>query len=102
LIEIYKNKPPKNIYVPMRSYQNIEFKQKYSIKLLEKFFKEFPEEKRGRKKFKQKEIQNVRHLLYERVFQKATKINASCIGLIREKVDKELVIIKVSFFKING
>ena len=44
----------------MKSYQNVEFKKKYSIKLIEKFFKEFPEEKRGRKKFKEKEIQNMK------------------------------------------
>ena len=86
----------------MKRYQNVEFKKKYSIKLLERFFKEFPEEKRGRKKFKDKEIQNAKHLIYEDIFQKGIKIKADCIGLIKEKVDKELVIITVSFFKKNG
>ena len=86
----------------MKSYQNIEFKEKYSITLIEKFFKEFPEEKRGRKKFKEKEIQNIKHLIYDKIFQKGIKINADCIGSIKEKVDKELITIKVSFYKKNG
>ena len=86
----------------MKRYQNVEFKSKYSIDLLLKFFKKFPEEKRGRKKFRDKEIQNVKHLLYERIFQKGISIKADCIGLIKEKVDKELITIKVSFFKKNG
>ena len=85
----------------MKRYQSVEFKQKYSIKLLESFFKEFPEEKRGRKKFKEKEIQNVKNLLYEKIFQKAIKIRADCIGSIKEKVDKELIKIKVSYFRNN-
>ena len=86
----------------MKRYQNVEFKSKYSIEILLKFFKEFPEEKRGRKKFRDKEIQNVKHLLYEKIFQKGISIKADCIGLIKERVDKELITIKVSFFKKNG
>jgi len=86
----------------MKRYQNVEFKSKYSIDLLLKFFKKFPEEKRGRKKFRDKEIQNVKHLLYEKIFQKGISIKADCIGLIKENVDKELITIKVSFFKKNG
>ena len=86
----------------MKRYQNVEFKSKYSIELLLKFFKEFPEEKRGRRKFRDKEIQNVKHLLYEKIFQKGISIKADCIGLIKEKVDKELITIKVSYFKKNG
>ena len=86
----------------MKRYKNVEFNSKYSIELLNKFFKEFPEEKRGRRKFRDKEIQNIKHLIYEKIFQKALKIKADCIGLIKEKVDKELITIKVSFFKKNG
>ena len=86
----------------MKRYQNVEFKSKYSIDLLLKFFKKFKEEKRGRKKFRDKEIQNVKHLLYEKIFQKGISIKADCIGLIKENVDKELITIKVSFFKKNG
>ncbi len=86
----------------MKRYQNVEFRQKYSIKLIENFFKEFPEEKRGRKKFKEKEIQNIKNLIYDKIFQKGIKINAACIGSIKEKVDKEIITIKVSFFKKNG
>tara|TARA_B100000282_G_scaffold257440_1_gene204335 strand:- start:161 stop:469 length:309 start_codon:yes stop_codon:yes gene_type:complete len=102
LIEIFKNNPPKKHYVLMKRYQNIEFKSKYSMELLNKFFKEFPEEKRGRRRFRDKEIQNVKHLLYEKIFQKGISIKADCIGLIKENVDKELITIKVSFFKKNG
>ncbi len=86
----------------MRKYQNIEFKQRYTIKLIEQFFNEFPEERRGRRKFKDKEIQNIKHLIYEKIFQKGKKVNADCIGSIREKVDKDIITIRVSFFKKNG
>ena len=86
----------------MNKYKNVVFKQKYSIDLLESFLKEFPEERRGRKKFREKEIQNVKHLLYEEIFQKGIKINADCVGLIKEKVEKKNIIISVSFFKKNG
>ena len=86
----------------MKRYQNVEFKKKYSIELLRQFFKEFPEEKRGRKKFKDKEIQNAKHLIYENIFRKGIKIKADCIGSIKEEVDRDLITIKVSFFKKNG
>ena len=86
----------------MKRYQNVEFKKKYSLKLLDQFFKEFPEEKRGRKRFKDKEIRNVIHLIYDEIFQKGIKIKADCIGLIKEKIDKELITITVSFYKKNG
>lgn len=86
----------------MNKYKNVVFKQKYSIDLLESFLKEFPEERRGRKKFREKEIQNVKHLLYEKIFQKGIKIKADCVGLIKEKVEKKNIIISVSFFKKNG
>tara|TARA_B100000963_G_C22512154_1_gene618882 strand:+ start:719 stop:1027 length:309 start_codon:yes stop_codon:yes gene_type:complete len=102
LIEIFKNNPPKNDYILMKRYQNVEFKKKYSLKLLDQFFKEFPEEKRGRKRFKDKEIRNVIHLIYDEIFQKGIKIKADCIGLIKEKIDKELITVKVSFYKKNG
>ena len=86
----------------MNKYKNVVFKQKYSIDLLESFLKEFPEERRGRKKFREKEIQNVKHLLYEKIFQKGIKIKADCVGFIKEKVEKKNIIISVSFFKKNG
>ena len=86
----------------MKRYQNVEFRKKYSLKLLDQFFKEFPEEKRGRKRFKDKEIRNVIHLIYDEIFQKGIKIKADCIGLIKEKIDKELITITVSFYKKNG
>ena len=86
----------------MQRYESIQFKQKYSIKLLEEFFKKFPEERRGRKKFREKEIQNTKILIYEKIFQKGLKIKADCVGSIKEKVDKELIIITVTYFKKNG
>ena len=86
----------------MNKYKNVVFKQKYSIGILESFLKEFPEERRGRKKFREKEIQNVKHLLYEKIFQKGIKIKADCVGLIKEKVEKKNIVISVSFFKKNG
>ena len=102
MIEVFKNNPPKKYYKEIKRYQNVEFKKKYSIKLLKRFFGEFPEEKRGRKKFLDKEIQNAKYLIYENIFQKGIKIKADCVGLIKEKVEKENVIISVSFFKKNG
>ena len=101
MIEIFKNKPPKDHYILMKRYENVVFKKKFSIELLDIFFKDFPEEKRGRKRFKEKEIQNTKHLIYESIIQKSIKINADCIGVIKEEVDKDLVSIKVSFFKKN-
>ena len=83
------------------NYQNIEFKEKYSITLIEKFFEKFPEEKRGRKKFKEKEILNQKALIYEEIFQKALKIKSICIGSIKEQVSKDIIKITVSFFKKN-
>ncbi len=102
MIDIFKNKPPQNKFSLIKRYQDVEFKQKYSIKLMEAFFKEFPEERRGRKNFKEKEIQNVKLLIYEKILQKGIKIKADCIGSIKEKVDKEFIIITVSYFKKNG
>ena len=102
MIDIFKNKPPKSVYLPMHRYENVKFKQKYSIKLIEEFFKKFPEEKRGRKRFKEKEIQNTKILIYEKILQKGLKIKADCVGSIKEKVDKELIIITVTYFKKHG
>ena len=102
MIDIFKNRPPKNIYFPIEKYEKIEFKKKYSIDLIEKFFYTFPEEKRGRKKFREKEIQNTKILIYEKILQKGLKIKADCVGSIKEKVDKDLIIITVTYFKKNG
>ena len=86
----------------MKRYQNVEFKKKYSIKLLERYFKEYPEEKRGRKKFKDKEIQNVKLLIYEKIIKKCDKIKADCIGNIIEKTSSKNITITVSYFKKHG
>ena len=86
----------------MKRYQNISFQQKYSIKLITDFFQKFPEEKQGRKNFKDKEIQNVKLLIYEKIIKKGHKIKADCIGNIKEKTTSENITISVSYFKKHG
>jgi len=101
LIDIFKNKPPKRDYKQLKRYQNKTFIRRFSLNLVYDFFKEYPEEKRGRKNFKNKEVQNVRALIYEEIFQKAIAIKADCIGSIKENVSKEKIMITVSFFRKN-
>ena len=86
----------------MKRYENVLFRQEYSIKLITDFFQKFPEEKRGRKNFKNKEIQNVKLLMYEKIIKKGDKIKADCIGNIREKTSAKNISITVSYFKKNG
>jgi len=86
----------------MKKYENVSFQQKYSIKIIEDFFKKFPEEKRGRRNFKNKEVQNVKLLIYEKILEKGNKIKADCIGNIKEKVSPTSISIIVSFYKKNG
>jgi len=102
LIKIVKNTPPKSKFILMKRYENISFQQKYSIKLITDFFQKFPEEKQGRKKFKDKEIQNVKLLIYEKIIKKGDKIKADCIGNIKEKTTSENITISVSYFKKHG
>ena len=54
----------------MERYQNVEFKKKYSIEILKTFFKDFPEEKRGRKRFKEREIQILNIFFMKRYFKR--------------------------------
>ena len=54
------------------------------------------------KNFKEKEIQNTKILIYEKILQKGLKIKADCVGSIKEKVDRELIIITVTYFKKYG
>ena len=100
MIDIYQYKPPKHKYVAINRFQNKTLK-KYDLKIIDNFFKQFPEERRGRKRFKEKEILNVKTLIYEEILRKAFKINAECIGSIKEKVSKQTIMITVSFFKKN-
>ena len=86
----------------MKRYQNVSFQQKYSIEIIKDFFQKFPDEKRGRKNFKDKEIQNVKLLMYEKIIKKGDKIKADCIGNIREKTSTKNISITVSYFKKNG
>ena len=99
MIEIFKNTPPKSRFVLMKRYKNILFQQNYSIKMEEDFFQKFPEEKQGRKNFKDKEIQNVKLLIYEKIIKKGYKIKADCVGNIKEKTLPKNIKITVSYFK---
>ena len=86
----------------MKRYENVLFLKKYSIKLIEDFFRKFPEEKQGRKNFKEKEVQNVKLLIYGKILEKGKKIKADCIGNIKEKISPSNISITVSYFKKNG
>jgi len=86
----------------MKKYENISFQHQYSIKIIEDFFQKFPEEKQGRKNFKDKEIQNIKLLIYEKIIKKGEKIKADCIGNIKEKTSPEKITIIVSYFKNHG
>ena len=102
MIEIFKNNPPKSKFVIMKKYENVLFRQEYSIKIITDFFQEFPEEKQGRKNFKDKEIQNVKLLMYEKIIKDGNKIKADCIGNIKEKTSPKNITITVSYFKKHG
>ena len=99
MIEIFKNTPPKSKFLPMANHQNVVFQKTYSLEILKNFFRQFPEEKSGRKKFKQKEIQNTKLLIYDEVLKKAYKVKATCVGRIKEKIIKNLIQITVSYYK---
>jgi len=86
----------------MKRYENVSFQQKYSIKIINDFFKKFPEEKQGRKNFKDKEVQNVKILIYGKILEKGNKIKADCIGNIKEKISSTIISITVSYYKKNG
>ena len=83
----------------MKRYQNISFQHQYSTKIIDDFFQKFPEEKRGRKNFKDKEIQNVKLLIYEKIIKKGHEIKADCVGNIKEKTLLKIITITVSYFK---
>ena len=86
----------------MERYKKISFQQKYSIKIINDFFQKFPEEKQGRKNFKDKEIQNVKLLIYEKIINKGEKIKADCIGNIKERISPKKITITISYFKNHG
>ena len=102
MIEIFKNTPPKSKFILMKKYENVSFQQQYSVKMIEDFFQKFPEEQRGRKNFKDKEIQNVKLLIYEKIIKKGDIIKADCVGNIKEKTDPKNITITVSYFKKHG
>ena len=83
----------------MKKHENVLFQQKYSIKIITDFFQKFPEEKQGRKNFKDKEIQNVKLLIYDKIIKKGYKIKADCVGNIKEKTLPKNITITVSYYK---
>ena len=101
LIALYKSKPPLKKYKPLLRYQNLVFKKKIDLNMISDFFSVFPEERRGRKNFRLKEILNVKALLYNQIIRKGKLIHADCIGSISEKILGNSVIIRVSYFKNN-
>ena len=86
----------------MKRFEKVTFQKNYSIKIVENFFQKFPEEKQGRKNFKDKEIQNVKLLIYEKIIKKGDMIKADCIGNIKEKISPTSITITVSYFKKHG
>ena len=86
----------------MKRYESVSFQKKYSIKMIEDFFRKFPEEKQGRKNFKDKEVQNVKLLIYGKILEKGNKIKADCIGNIKEKKSPTIISIAISYYKKNG
>ena len=58
MIDIFKNKPPKNVFLPIKRYQNVSFVKKYEIDFIESFFQEFPEEKEVGKTSKKRDSQS--------------------------------------------
>jgi len=86
----------------MKRNENVSFQQKITIKLWTDFFQKFSEKKQRRKNFKDKEIQNVKLLIYEKIIKKGDKIKADCIGNIREKTSPKNISITVSYFKKHG
>ena len=83
----------------MKRYVNVSFQHQYSIKMIEDFFQKFPEEKQGRKNFKDKELQNVKLLIYEKIIKKGYRIKADCFGNIKEKTLPKNIKITVSYYK---
>ena len=86
----------------MKKYENVLFQEQYSIEIIDDFFQKFHEEKRGRKNFKDKEIQNVKLLIYEKIIKKGNIIKADCVGNIKEKTDPKNITITVSYFRKHG
>ena len=86
----------------MKRFEKVTFQKNYSIKIVKDFFQKFPEEKQGRKNFKDKEIQNVKLLIYEKIIKKGEKIEADCIGNIEERTSPKNITITVSYFKKHG
>ena len=101
MIEILKKKPSKKYFKPLLRYQNIRFKKKFSIKVIEDFMKFFPEEGRGRKNFHNKEILNMKAIIYNQIINKGYKINADCIQTVSEQVVNNQILITVSYYKKN-
>ena len=100
-MKIIKNTPPKKDYILMKRYQCVKIIKKVSTKLTDDFFKEFPEEKRGRKSFKPKEREIMALLAYNELIKKANKVKCDCIGNTKELLKNERLEVSASFYKIT-
>ena len=69
----------------MSNNQIIEIKKDVNIDFIKDFFRQFPEEKMGRKNFLEKEKFIMKEKIYFELFCKANKENAKAIGNIKEK-----------------
>ena len=54
-MDIIKKTPPKKKFNSMKRYANVKITKKISTKIIDDFFRVFPEEIRGRKSFRSKE-----------------------------------------------
>ena len=99
MIEIIKKHPPKKKFKLVKKYKNIKIVKKISTKIIDDFFKEFPEEKRGRKSFKSKELEIMKLIAYNDLLIKCSVANCDCIGDTKEVFKNEKLEVTASFFK---
>ncbi|MDC0861904.1 hypothetical protein OAQ08_04845 [Alphaproteobacteria bacterium] len=98
-MEIIKNHPPKKDYKLMTKHQDVKIIKTISTKIVDDFFKSFPEEKRGRKSFKAKEKEIMTLMAYNELIKKAISVKCDCIGNIKEILKNEKLEVSASFYK---
>ena len=99
MIDIIKKLPSRKKFKLVERYRDIKIIKKVSTKLTDDFFKEFPEEKRGRKSFKSKEKEIMTLIAYDELLGKCIKAKCDCIGNMKESLDGEKLEITASFFR---
>ena len=98
-MKIIKNNPSKKTFRLMRRYENVKIMKKVSTRIVDDFFKIFPEEKRGRKSFKSKEREIMSLIAYDELIKKGLNAKCDCIANVKEKLVKEDLTITASFYK---